>query len=77
MGSRDGSGGSGRREADATRAVRAAFDRPSGFLAPHRHSRLGPAAGRVADPLPYPEQDGWDGGADADAPFRAAPVAGA
>ncbi|MFF7367919.1 hypothetical protein [Streptomyces tricolor] len=77
MGSRDGSGSSGRREADATRAVRVALDRPFGFLAPHRHSRLGPAAGRVTDPLPYPEQDGCDGGADADGPFRVAPVAGA
>ncbi|OLZ67249.1 hypothetical protein AV521_25745 [Streptomyces sp. IMTB 2501] len=37
-----------------TTRIDAAFDRPFGFLAPHRHSRLVPAAGWVTDPLPYP-----------------------
>ncbi|MER6060379.1 serpin family protein [Streptomyces sp. NPDC001792] len=38
-----------------TRRVDAAFDRPFGFLALHRHSRLVLAAGWVTDPLPYPD----------------------
>ncbi|MEV5879993.1 serpin family protein [Streptomyces sp. NPDC052101] len=38
-----------------TTRVDAAFDRPFGFLALHRHSRLVLAAGWVTDPLPYPE----------------------
>jgi hypothetical protein len=37
------------------RTVNAAFDRPFGFLALHRHSRLVLAAGWVTDPLPFPE----------------------
>ncbi|MFF4312046.1 hypothetical protein [Streptomyces sp. NPDC001507] len=32
-----------------------ADDRPLGFPAPHRHSRLVLAAGWVTDPLPFPE----------------------
>ncbi|KUO21797.1 serpin family protein [Streptomyces dysideae] len=35
--------------------VKATFDRPFGFLALHRHSRLVLAAGWVTDPQPYPE----------------------
>ncbi|MER6024616.1 hypothetical protein [Streptomyces sp. NPDC001851] len=38
-----------------TAPVEAAFDRPFGFLAPHRHSWPVPAAGWVTDPLPFPE----------------------
>ncbi|MFJ9564347.1 serpin family protein [Streptomyces fuscichromogenes] len=38
-----------------TTEIRAAFDRPFGFLALHRHSRLVLAAGWVTDPLPFPE----------------------
>ncbi|MFE2063455.1 serpin family protein [Streptomyces sp. NPDC059467] len=37
-----------------TTEIRAAFDRPFGFLALHRHSRLVLAAGWVTDPLPFP-----------------------
>jgi serine protease inhibitor len=37
-----------------TTTVRASFDRPFGFLALHRHSRLVLAAGWVTDPEPYP-----------------------
>lgn len=39
-----------------TTAVTARFDRPLGFLAPHRHSRLVLTAGWVTDPEPYPEE---------------------
>ncbi|WEO95573.1 hypothetical protein A6P39_016940 [Streptomyces sp. FXJ1.172] len=35
--------------------ISAVFDRPFGFLALQRHSRLVPAAGWVTDPLPFPE----------------------
>ncbi|MFF4020336.1 serpin family protein [Streptomyces sp. NPDC001843] len=35
--------------------IDARFDRPFGFLALHRHSRLVLAAGWVTDPLPFPE----------------------
>ena len=38
-----------------TTVIDAAFDRPFGFLALHRHSRLVLAAGWVTDPLPFPE----------------------
>ncbi|WHM30992.1 serpin family protein [Streptomyces sp. BPPL-273] len=38
--------------------VRAVFDRPFGFLAVHRHSRLVLAAGWVDDPEPYREDEG-------------------
>ncbi|MFD4504367.1 serpin family protein [Streptomyces sp. NPDC058457] len=38
-----------------TTRISAAFDRPFGFLALHRHSRLVLAAGWVTDPLPFPE----------------------
>ncbi|MGW0817598.1 serpin family protein [Streptomyces viridiviolaceus] len=38
--------------------VRATFDRPFGFLALHRHSRLVLAAGWVTDPEPYREDEG-------------------
>jgi hypothetical protein len=38
-----------------TTTVEATFDRPFGFLALHRHSRLVLAAGWVTDPEPYPE----------------------
>ncbi|MGW7546526.1 hypothetical protein ACWGKQ_36280 [Streptomyces sp. NPDC054770] len=34
--------------------ISAAFARPFGFLALHRHSRLVLAAGWVMDPLPFP-----------------------
>ncbi|MFD8813150.1 proteinase inhibitor I4 serpin, partial [Streptomyces sp. NPDC059627] len=37
-----------------TTRISAAFDRPFGFLALHRHSRLVLAAGWVMDPLPFP-----------------------
>ncbi|MCB5169053.1 serpin family protein [Streptomyces bambusae] len=44
-----------------TRHIRALFDRPFGFLAVHRTSRLVLAAGWVAEPLPCPEDDwGYD-----------------
>ncbi|MFI2201433.1 serpin family protein [Streptomyces sp. NPDC020192] len=50
-----------------TTRISAAFDRPFGFLALHRHSRLVLAAGWVTDPLPYPEyrddeyvNDAWE-----------------
>jgi hypothetical protein len=36
-------------------SVKATFDRPFGFLALHRHSRLVPAEGWVTDPQAYPE----------------------
>ncbi|MFH9799902.1 serpin family protein [Streptomyces virginiae] len=42
-----------------TTRISAAFDRPFGFLALHRHTRLVLAAGWVTDPLPAPEYD-WD-----------------
>ncbi len=38
-----------------TTRISAAFDRPFGFLALHRHSRLVLAAGWVTDPPPFPE----------------------
>ncbi|MGW8061699.1 serpin family protein [Streptomyces ziwulingensis] len=38
--------------------VRAVFDRPFGFLAVHRHTRLALAAGWVTDPEPYREDEG-------------------
>ncbi|KUN08618.1 proteinase inhibitor I4 serpin [Streptomyces yokosukanensis] len=38
-----------------TTRINAAFDRPFGFLALHRHSRLVLAAGWVTDPLPFPQ----------------------
>jgi hypothetical protein len=38
-----------------TTRISAAFDRPFGFLALHRHTRLVLAAGWVTDPLPSPE----------------------
>ncbi|MCH5676593.1 serpin family protein [Streptomyces gilvus] len=37
-----------------TTRISAAFDRPFGFLALHRHTRLVLAAGWITDPLPYP-----------------------
>ncbi|MEW5531245.1 serpin family protein [Streptomyces virginiae] len=37
--------------------ISAAFDRPFGFLALHRHTRLVLTAGWVTDPLPAPEYD--------------------
>ncbi|RST07678.1 proteinase inhibitor I4 serpin [Streptomyces sp. WAC07149] len=40
-----------------TRHAHARFDRPFGFLAVHRTSRLVLAAGWVTDPLPYEEPD--------------------
>ncbi|MFD8232915.1 serpin family protein [Streptomyces sp. NPDC059696] len=43
-----------------TTLISAAFDRPFGFLALHRHTRLVLTAGWVTDPLPYPEYDGED-----------------
>ncbi|WP_327187327.1 serpin family protein [Streptomyces sp. NBC_01334] len=45
----------------ATR-ISAAFDRPFGFLALHRHTRLVLTAGWVTDPLPFPEDDWEDEG---------------
>ncbi|WP_405526440.1 serpin family protein [Streptomyces avidinii] len=42
-----------------TTRIRAAFDRPFGFLALHRPTRLVLAAGWVTDPLPFPEHD-WE-----------------
>ncbi|NUP23231.1 MAG: proteinase inhibitor I4 serpin [Streptomyces sp.] len=41
-----------------TTSVKASFDRPFGFLALHRHSRLVLAAGWVTDPEPYREDEG-------------------
>ncbi|MER5543226.1 serpin family protein [Streptomyces sp. NPDC002589] len=38
-----------------TTRIDATFDRPFGFLALHRHSRLVLAAGWVTDPLPFPQ----------------------
>ncbi|MFK0158835.1 serpin family protein [Streptomyces sp. NPDC090493] len=38
-----------------TTVIDASFDRPFGFLALHRHSRLVLAAGWVTDPLPFPD----------------------
>ncbi|ALV33793.1 serpin family protein [Streptomyces sp. CdTB01] len=43
-----------------TTVVEAVYDRPFGFLALHRHSRLVLAAGWVTDPEPYPEEDPED-----------------
>ncbi|WP_369172142.1 serpin family protein [Streptomyces sp. R28] len=40
-----------------TTSVRASFDRPFGFLALHRHTRLVLAAGWVTDPVPYREDE--------------------
>ncbi|MEV5435560.1 serpin family protein [Streptomyces sp. NPDC052682] len=40
-----------------TTTVEAVFDRPFGFLALHRHSRLVLAAGWVTDPEPFPEDE--------------------
>lgn len=40
-----------------TTSVKAAFDRPFGFLALHRHTRLVLAAGWVTDPEPYREDE--------------------
>ncbi|MFF5575999.1 serpin family protein [Streptomyces luteogriseus] len=42
-----------------TTRISAAFDRPFGFLAVHRHTRLVLTAGWVTDPLPFPEH-GWE-----------------
>ncbi|MFJ7295710.1 hypothetical protein [Streptomyces collinus] len=42
-----------------TTRIRAAFDRPFGFLALHRHTRLVLTAGWVTDPLLFPEY-GWE-----------------
>ncbi|MEV6582302.1 serpin family protein [Streptomyces sp. NPDC051582] len=42
-----------------TTRISAAFDRPFGFLALHRHTRLVLTAGWVTDPLPIPENL-WD-----------------
>ncbi|MEU9572428.1 hypothetical protein AB0D62_21680 [Streptomyces massasporeus] len=42
-----------------TTRISAAFDRPLGFLAPHRHTRLVLTAGWVTDPLPFPAYD-WE-----------------
>ncbi|MFC5215066.1 serpin family protein [Streptomyces coerulescens] len=41
-----------------TTTIEATFDRPFGFLALHRHSRLVLAAGWVTDPEPYREDEG-------------------
>ncbi|MFE9796801.1 serpin family protein [Streptomyces goshikiensis] len=48
-----------------TTMISAAFDRPFGFLALHRHTRLVLTAGWVTDPLPPPELD-WDDELDRD-----------
>ncbi|MEJ8670964.1 hypothetical protein WKI71_28885 [Streptomyces sp. MS1.AVA.1] len=40
-----------------TTTIRATYDRPFGFLALHRHSRLVLAAGWVTDPEPYREDE--------------------
>jgi hypothetical protein len=67
-----------------TTVVEAVYDRPFGFLALHRHSRLVLAAGWVTDPEPYPDQDPeyaeeypWGGARAAPAPAtpRTAPTA--
>ncbi|GAA2931287.1 MULTISPECIES: serpin family protein [Streptomyces] len=42
-----------------TTRISAAFDRPFGFLALHRHTRLVLTAGWVTDPLPFPDYD-WE-----------------
>ncbi|MBX9362277.1 serpin family protein [Streptomyces sp. WAC04114] len=42
-----------------TTRISAAFDRPFGFLALHRHTRLVLTAGWVTDPLPFPAYD-WE-----------------
>ncbi|MEU0896593.1 hypothetical protein [Streptomyces massasporeus] len=42
-----------------TTQISAAFDRPFGFLALHRHTRLVLTAGWGTDPLPFPEYD-WE-----------------
>lgn len=44
-----------------TTRISAAFDRPFGFLALHRHTRLVLTAGWVTDPMPFPEhgEDEW------------------
>ncbi|MFJ4277571.1 serpin family protein [Streptomyces massasporeus] len=42
-----------------TTRISATFDRPFGFLAVHRHTRLVLTAGWVTDPLPCPEH-GWE-----------------
>ncbi|MGW5640994.1 serpin family protein, partial [Streptomyces sp. NPDC003832] len=42
-----------------TTRISAAFDRPFGFLALHRHTRLVLTAGWVTDPMPCPEPD-WE-----------------
>lgn len=42
-----------------TTQASAAFDRPFGFLALHRHTRLVLTAGWVTDPLPFPDYD-WE-----------------
>jgi serine protease inhibitor len=42
-----------------TTQISAAFDRPFGFLALHRHTRPVLTAGWVTDPLPFPERD-WE-----------------
>ncbi|WP_225827311.1 serpin family protein [Streptomyces naphthomycinicus] len=59
-------GGAPARLRYVSREVNAAFDRPFGFLAVHRHTRLVLAAGWVTDPLPYPEEpeepeEAWEG----------------
>ncbi|MEU1276035.1 serpin family protein [Streptomyces sp. NPDC005799] len=43
-----------------TTRISAAFDRPFGFLALHRHTRLVLTAGWITDPLPYPHYDEED-----------------
>ncbi|MEU3337994.1 serpin family protein [Streptomyces sp. NPDC006668] len=43
-----------------TTSISAAFDRPFGFLALHRHTRLVLTAGWITDPLPYPRYDEED-----------------
>jgi serine protease inhibitor len=45
-----------------TTRISAVFDRPFGFLALHRHTRLVLTAGWVTDPLPCPEYDWEDEG---------------
>ncbi|MFJ6506589.1 serpin family protein [Streptomyces sp. NPDC091879] len=43
-----------------TTRISAAFDRPFGFLALHRHTRLVLTAGWVTDPSPFPEEEWGD-----------------
>jgi serine protease inhibitor len=43
-----------------TTRISAAFDRPFGFLALHRHTRLVLAAGWITDPSPLPQDDRED-----------------